>query len=216
MPVHACLYPAVRRHVHADNKHGLHINTHHKLATLLVSTHTNTNRRQLVFGHAGDPFEALVNTYVENRSKRLSARLGAGVRSSLSRFGALMKKHRRTESLQSALSSVFSSSGASAGADHGSASASGGFASGLMSGLSRGRSGGLSASFAERPEALKMRQMVAGFAAAAEQMRRNLSADGSNKTGAGAMIELCSAATACRTWCYSVLCACAAGELCRV
>lgn len=120
---------------------------------------------------AGDPFEQLVNNYLENRSKRLSVRLGAGVRSSLSRFGALIKKHRRGDSLG------FSSSGADT---HGSsASANGGFAGGLRSGLSRGMSGGGSMNFAERPEAVKMRQMVSSFAAAAEQMKRSLR-DGSS------------------------------------
>jgi hypothetical protein len=34
----------------------------------------------------GDPFEERVSAYLENRSKRLSARLNAGVRSSLTRF----------------------------------------------------------------------------------------------------------------------------------
>jgi hypothetical protein len=95
--------------------------------------------------NADDPFEQLVNTYLDNRSKRLSARLGAGVRSSLSRFGALIKKHRRAESQTQmgpsfGLSSSGSSSAGGADASGGaSSSASGGFASGLMSGLSRGR-----------------------------------------------------------------------------
>lgn len=91
--------------------------------------------------NTGDPFEQLVNTYLDNRSKRLSARLGAGVRSSLSRFGALIKKHRRAESTQMGPTfGLSSSSGADAGGGAGaSSSASGGFASGLMSGLSRGR-----------------------------------------------------------------------------
>jgi hypothetical protein len=40
--------------------------------------------------------------------------------------------------------------------------------------LLHNRSGG----FGERPEALKMRQMVAAFASAAEQMRRNLTESG--------------------------------------
>jgi hypothetical protein len=104
----------------------------------------------------------LVNNYLENRSQRLSARLGAGVRSSLSRFGALIKKHRRGDSF-----------GFSSGADANgsSASASGGFA---------GRGGG-SMNFAERPEAVKMRQMVSSFAAAAEQMKRNLKDGGGSR-----------------------------------
>jgi hypothetical protein len=115
----------------------------------------------------------LVNNYLEHRSKRLSVRLGAGVRSSLSRFGALIKKHRRGDSFG------FSSSGADA--DGSSASASGGFAGSMRPGLSR--SGG-STNFAERPEAVKMRQMVSSFAAAAEQMKRNL------KDGGGSRGEL--------------------------
>lgn len=48
--------------------------------------------------HVGDPFEQLVNSYLDNRSRQLAARLGAGVRSSLSRFTAFVKKHRRTGS----------------------------------------------------------------------------------------------------------------------
>jgi hypothetical protein len=127
----------------------------------------------------GDTFEQLVNTYLDHRSKRLSARLGAGVRGSLSRFGALINKHRRAESTQ--ITSSFGLSGSGSGLEQLSASASGGIASGLMSSLSRGRSGGMSGSFAERPEALRMRQMVASFAAAAENMRRTL--NGNNGSG---------------------------------
>jgi hypothetical protein len=128
----------------------------------------------------GDTFEQLVNTYLDHRSKRLSARLGAGVRSSLSRFGALINKHRRAESTQ--MSPTFGLSGSGSGPEQLSASASGGIASSLMSSLSRGRSGGLSSSFAERPEALRMRQMVASFAAAAENIRRTLN-DNSSSSG---------------------------------
>lgn len=47
---------------------------------------------------AGDPFEQLVNYYLDNRSRKLAARLGAGVKSGLSRFTAFVKKHRRTGS----------------------------------------------------------------------------------------------------------------------
>lgn len=38
-------------------------------------------------------------------------------------------------------------------------------------------------SFVERPEAMKMRQMVASFAAAAEQMKRNLTESGGRGGG---------------------------------
>jgi len=51
---------------------------------------------------AGDPFEQLVNSYLDNRRERLSARLSAGARSGMSRFTAFVKKHRRTESAQQA------------------------------------------------------------------------------------------------------------------
>lgn len=138
---------------------------------------------------SGDTFEQLVNTYLDHRSKRLSARLGAGVRSSLSRFGALINKHRRAESTQ--ITSSFGLSGSGSGTKQLSASASGGIASGLMLGLSRGRSGGLSSSFAERPEALRMRQMVASFAAAAENMRRTLNDSNSSGGCQHADISLC-------------------------
>lgn len=134
---------------------------------------------------AGEAFEQLVNSYLEHRSSRLSARLGAGVRSSLSRFGALIKKHRRTDSTQSTSSFGPSSNGA---LDRHSLSASGGFGGGLMMG-GRPRDGGggaagggLSLGLADRPEAAKMKQMVAAFAAAAEQMKRNLT-DSSTKPG---------------------------------
>jgi hypothetical protein len=51
---------------------------------------------------AGDPFEQLVNSYLDNRRERLSARLTAGARGGMSRFTAFVKKHRRTESAQQA------------------------------------------------------------------------------------------------------------------
>lgn len=118
--------------------------------------------------------------YLDNRSRRLSARLGAGVRTSLSRFGALIKKHRRTDSTQSL--SAFGLSGASSS---GAAELSGTLSAngGLMSALKNKGGGGLTTSFSDRPEAVKMRQMVASFAAAAEQMRRNLT-DSGTKSGA--------------------------------
>ena len=128
---------------------------------------------------AGDPFEQLVNAFLDNRSRRLSARLGAGVRSSLSRFGALLSKHRRTGSTQSLSGFGFAGASSSRGAMSEQNSNAGG--TGMMS-VMRPKSGGLSASFAERPESLRMRQMVAAFAAAAEQMRNNLT-DSGNKTG---------------------------------
>jgi hypothetical protein len=45
------------------------------------------------------PFELRVSAYLDHRSQRLAARLSAGVRSSLSRFQAFVKKHRRAESI---------------------------------------------------------------------------------------------------------------------
>lgn len=46
----------------------------------------------------GDPFEQLVNSYLDNRSRKLAARLGSGMRSGFSRLTAFVKKHRRTGS----------------------------------------------------------------------------------------------------------------------
>ncbi|KIY92253.1 hypothetical protein MNEG_15710 [Monoraphidium neglectum] len=52
-----------------------------------------------VWDEGGDPFEERVSAYLDNRSRRLAARLNAGVRSSLTRFQAYIKKHRRTDGL---------------------------------------------------------------------------------------------------------------------
>lgn len=161
---------------------------------------------------AGDPFEQLVNMYLEQRGQRLSTRLQAGVRSSLSRFGALIKKHRGTGSVQQQSSFGANSIGSggvlglgqqpSSGDLFGgssSSSSSQGFGSGLIAGLRSGNGrggGGLSGSFADRPESVKMRQMVSTFAAAAEQMRRSLATTalsnaGNNKSGEPGGLCLC-------------------------
>ncbi|KAF8073214.1 DENND2B [Scenedesmus sp. PABB004] len=93
-----------------------------------------------------EAFERLVNAYLDNRSRRLAARLGGGVRSGLSKLGALVKKtHRRTGSFtQQAL---------------------GGGGGGLSRGL---------AALADSPEAQRLKQLAAAFASGAGQMRRSL------------------------------------------
>jgi hypothetical protein len=119
---------------------------------------------------SGDPFEELVNAYLDNRSKRLASRLGSGMRSSISRFTAFVKKHRRTESQQH-LSGFLNG---------GSSSAAGGF-SGGSSGMGSAFGGGLSG-LADSPEVQRLKQLAAAFASAAVgvgQMRRNLT-EGSN------------------------------------
>jgi hypothetical protein len=128
--------------------------------------------------HAGDPFEQLVNAYLDNRSKRLAARLGSGVRSGISRFTAFVKKHRRTESQQHLPGFM----------NGGSSSAAGGFGGG-----GSGFSGGLSG-LADSPEVQRLKQLAAAFASAAVgagQMRRNLT-EGSNlgECGAGVQVDL--------------------------
>jgi hypothetical protein len=102
----------------------------------------------------------LVNSYLDNRSKRLAARLGSGMRSSISRFTAFVKKHRRTESQQHLPGLL----------NGGSSSAAGGFSGGS------GFGGGLSG-LADSPEVQRLKQLAAAFASAAVgagQMRRNL------------------------------------------
>lgn len=127
--------------------------------------------------HSGDPFEKLVNAYLDNRSKRLAARLGSGMRSSISRFTAFVKKHRRSESHQHL--SGYLNGGSSS-------SAAGGFGGG-SSGMGSGFGGGLSG-LADSPEVQRLKQLAAAFASAAVgagQMRRNLT-EGSNLGECGA------------------------------
>lgn len=112
---------------------------------------------------AGDPFEQLVNAYLDNRSRRLAARLGLGMRSGISRFTAFVKKHRRTDSHQQL---PLFSGGSSAGQGGG----GGGSFRGSFPGL------------AESPEVQRLKQLAATFASVAVgagQMRRNLT-EGSN------------------------------------
>ncbi|KAF6256297.1 AEX-3 domain-containing protein [Scenedesmus sp. NREL 46B-D3] len=115
---------------------------------------------------SGHPFEGLVNSYLDNRSKRLAARLGSGVRSGISRFTAFVKKHRRSDSQQHSPGSALG----------GSSSAAGGFGGGGGLGMGSGFGGGLSG-LADSPEVQRLKQLAAAFASAAVgagQMRRNL------------------------------------------
>jgi hypothetical protein len=141
--------------------------------------------------HPGDPFEQLVNAYLDNRSRRLAARLGSGVRSGISRFTAFVKKHRRTESQQHLPSFL----------NGGSSSAAGGFGGGL--GTGSGFGGGLSG-LADSPEVQRLKQLTAAFASAAVgagQMHRNLT-EGSNLGECSAGVQQCRCM---ETVCFMVL-----------
>eukprot|EP00882_Tetradesmus_deserticola_P031349 GHRQ01035448.1.p1 GENE.GHRQ01035448.1~~GHRQ01035448.1.p1 ORF type:complete len:159 (+),score=51.94 GHRQ01035448.1:825-1301(+) len=119
---------------------------------------------------SGEPFEGLVNAYLDNRSKRLAVRLGSGVRSGISRFNAFVQKHRRSGSQQHLPSFL----------NGGSSSAAGGFG-GTGQGRGSGFGGGLSG-LADSPEVQRLKQLAAAFASAAVgggQMRRRLP-EGSN------------------------------------
>jgi hypothetical protein len=131
--------------------------------------------------YPGDPFEQLVNAYLDNRSKRLAARLGSGVRSGISRFTAFVKKHRRTESQQHLPGFLIG----------GSSSAAGGFGGGGL-GTSSGFGGSL-AGLADSPEVQRLKQLAAAFASAAVgagQMRRNLT-EGSSLGECSAGVRQC-------------------------
>jgi hypothetical protein len=141
----------------------------------------------------GDPFEQLVNAYLDNRSRRLAARLGSGVRSGISRFTAFVKKHRRTESQQHLPGFL----------NGGSSSAAGGFGGGGGLGATSGFGGGLSG-LADSPEVQRLKQLAAAFASAAVgagQMRRNLT-EGSNLGECSAGVWRCRCM---ETVCFMVL-----------